>query len=478
MKQKVITRFALSPTSPLDMSGARSALYSWLYAKRFGGKFVVSIEDIDAKGATQQNKDEILDSMKWLGLDWDDLQCQSKRLDIYTKEAKRLIDEGKAFKKNGAICVTATSKKVVVKDLIRGDVEFTKLAKKNEIIISSNGTPSSNFATVVDDAKTGVTHIVKGDDLLNNTPKQVLLYKALGYKPPVYSHIPLILAADGDKKSKQDGAATAVTKYREIGYFNDAIVNYLILLGWAPIDEKAPPVPNNVDAKFNFKGKKKFDGKKKGKKGPAGKLEFSRFHYQPTFDRPKVLELKDVIKKFDLKDMNAEGIKFDFSKFNWLNGKYLNRLPSDELFNLVLLSAGDERETISKDKVFLKGVIDLFKPKASFPRDIVDMSGYCFNDDFEYAPAVKKVLGKSLTKQFKKFRKLFEDQKTFKADKLEAAFKTLCIKQKFRIGPLFLPLRTAISGAKSGPSIFRIMTLIGKKRSLARIDRLIARWGK
>lgn len=422
---QVKTRFAPSPTGWLHIGGARTALFSWLYARRNGGKFLLRIEDTDTQRSTKEFEEEILDSMKWLGLDWDELEYQSERFDLYRQEAARLVKEGKAYEKDGATFIPVRFDSLVVHDLIRGDVEFKELPKEEEVIIKSDGAATFNFANVVDDSLMGVTHVVRGEDHLPNTPKQLLMYQALGYKAPVYAHLPMILAQEGGKMSKRHGA-TAVTEYRRMGYINKAIVNYLLLLGWSPKDDR------------------------------------------------EILELKEAIEIFDLKDINKSNAKFDLAKLNWMNNQYLNMMPGQELAEKV--AADLQNKGISADSSQIDQVIAMFKDRAGFVHEIAEQSVFLFTEEVTFGPDAEKVLANSMKEEFSALKEVFQKAGSFKAHDLELQVKTFCQAENYKVGKIFLPLRIALTGVKGGPGIFEIAEFLGKDKVLARIKRLIDAW--
>lgn len=424
----VKTRFAPSPTGWLHIGGARTALFSWLYARHFGGQFVLRVEDTDIERSTKEFENEILDSMKWLGLDWDQLEYQSKRFDIYKQEAQRLVDEGKAYEKDGAIFIPVKFDEIIVKDLIRGDVKFTELPKDEEVIIKSNGSPAFNFANAVDDGQMGITHVVRGEDHLPNTPKQILMYKALGYEAPTYAHLPMILAAEGGKMSKRHGA-TAVTEYREKGFMSKAIVNYLLLLGWSPKDDR------------------------------------------------DIIDLQEAIKIFDLKDINKSGAKFDLKKLSWFNNQYLSQTDTEDLYPMVKKQMAD-KGILCQDEIYIKKVIDLFKERANFLHEIVEMSDYIFDDEFEYTEGVAKVLTKPMIKEFETLIVKVQELADFSHNSIEAAFSRTAEALEMKVTKVFLPMRTALSGRKGGPGIFEIAEILGKEKTIARMQRLLDVWKK
>jgi len=248
----VKVRFAPSPTGYLHIGGARTALFNWMYAKAVGGQFVLRIEDTDQQRSKKEFEDEILDSMKWLGLDWDDLVYQSKRFDIYKEHAQKLLEEEKAYKDGDAILLKILPQEVKIYDLIRGEITFDtsnfivrnddgspvlnedgSARLKDEVLIKADGSPSYSFCCAIDDALMGITCVIRGEDHISNTPKQIVIYQALGFKVPKFAHLPLILDDSGGRLSKRTGAV-AVSDYQKQGFLPEALVNYLMLLGWSP----------------------------------------------------------------------------------------------------------------------------------------------------------------------------------------------------------------------------------------------------
>ena len=233
----VRVRFAPSPTGYLHIGGGRTALFNWLFARSKGGKFVLRIEDTDQPRSKKEFLDEILFSLDWLGFNWDEIYYQSQRFDIYREYAQKLLQSGLAYleksEKGEAIIFKVTPQKVQVKDLIRGGIEFDAETIKDQVLIKSDGTPTYNFACVVDDASMNITHVIRGDDHISNTPKQILLYQALNFTVPEFAHLPLIMGTEGGRLSKRTGA-TAISDYRKMGYLPQALVNYLLLLSWSP----------------------------------------------------------------------------------------------------------------------------------------------------------------------------------------------------------------------------------------------------
>ncbi|MDD6958848.1 MAG: glutamate--tRNA ligase, partial [Dialister sp.] len=336
MEKKLKVRFAPSPTGPFHIGGARSALFNWLVARHADGTFLVRIEDTDLKRSTKESEENIKDSLKWLGMNWDEgidvggphgPYRQTERLDLYKKEVQRLLDEGKAYycycsaeeleksrkaqldagktpiydehcrhlTEEEKAKYEAEGRKPVVRlkvrkdgvfafdDMVRGHVEFQAAGVGDFIIMKSDGIPVYNFAVVIDDAFMEVTHVIRAEEHLSNTPRQLAIYEALGYKPPKFGHISLILGEDHKKMSKRHGA-TSVTEYRNMGYLPEAVVNYLALLGWTPKGEQ------------------------------------------------EIFTEEELIKQFSMKRVSSNDAVFDINKLNWINFQYMKKLDADQLY--------------------------------------------------------------------------------------------------------------------------------------------------
>ncbi|MDD5438705.1 MAG: glutamate--tRNA ligase family protein [Candidatus Omnitrophica bacterium] len=235
MSDQIRVRFAPSPTGYLHLGSGRTALFNWLYARRTGGKFIIRIEDTDRERSKKEFLDEILEDLKWLGLDWDEGPFfQSERNELYRQAAEKLVDKGVAYREGNAIIFKVQAGRTIkIPDIIHGDIEFKTDEIKDQVLIKSDGSPAYNFSCVVDDDLMGITHIIRGDDHISNTPKQILFYEALGLKQPRFAHMPLMMGKDGAKLSKRHGGVS-VTEYKEEGFLPEALTNYLILLGWSP----------------------------------------------------------------------------------------------------------------------------------------------------------------------------------------------------------------------------------------------------
>ena len=288
MSSNVKVRFAPSPTGYLHIGGARTALFNWLFARHNKGIFLLRIEDTDQQRSTEEATHAILDSMKWLGLDWDEgPHFQSQRLSIYKQYAEKLVAHGKAFydtdeEGRKAIRFKMQDGVTEINDLIHGAITFDASLIEDFVILKADGFPTYNFACVVDDAEMGITHIIRGDDHISNTPKQIALYNAFGFKMPEFAHIPMILGEDGSRLSKRHGA-TSVTEYRDKGYLPHALVNFLALLGWSPGNDQ------------------------------------------------EIISIQEMIEKFTLKRVNKTSAQFNNTKLDWMNGQYIKNTPIEHL---------------------------------------------------------------------------------------------------------------------------------------------------
>ncbi len=278
----VRVRFAPSPTGYLHIGGARTALFNWMYAKSQGGQFILRIEDTDQVRSKNEYFEEILDSMKWLGLTWDEFYKQSDRFELYRQYAHQLLTEGKAYKEGEAIVLKVPPKSIKMYDVIRGEIVVDTQEIKDQVLMKSDGSPTYSFACVVDDALMAISCVIRGEDHISNTPKQILIYEALGFKIPKFAHLPLILDPEGGRMSKRAGA-TAVTEYRTQGFLPEAIVNYLMLLGWSP--------GNNQEK----------------------------------------ITMASALKAFSIKKINKAGAAFSLDKLKWLNGQYIKEADTAQI---------------------------------------------------------------------------------------------------------------------------------------------------
>ncbi|MFH1856865.1 MAG: glutamate--tRNA ligase [Candidatus Omnitrophota bacterium] len=425
--QKIRVRFAPSPTGFLHLGSARTALFNWLYARHTGGTFVLRIEDTDKERSKTEYLDEILEDLKWMGIDWDEGPLfQSQRVDMYKKAALRLLEEGLAYKEGEAIIYKVPKDRVVkIDDLIHGEIQFNTNEIKDQVLMKSDGSAAYNFACVVDDADLGITHIIRGDDHISNTPKQIMFYEVLGLQCPRFAHMPLMMGKDGAKLSKRHGGVS-VSEYKQEGFLPEAMVNYLMLLGWSPGEGK------------------------------------------------EIITLKEAVKYFDVKDINNVQAKFDIDKLRWINGEYIKQKPVDELFQLLrekLLTAGIITGDI--DKEYLLNIIKLYQTRFKTFDEFIMLTRCFFSDDYPVdEKARQKHLGNEegvgLLKKFSVFLSALED---FSAVKIEEVCRELCEKEEVKAAKLIHPVRIAVSGISTGAGLFEMMELLGKDKTLVRIKK-------
>ncbi len=475
----VKVRFAPSPTGYLHIGGARTALFNYLYARHNNGKFVLRIEDTDKERSTKESEVEILESMKWLGLNWDEgpgvsaddsMYYQTRRLDVYHKYAEKLLSEGKAYKcfctkeeldadrkkaeaekrafKYDGKCGRLSAEEVkaneaagkpfvvrirveqtgetIVKDIVRGDVKVQNSTLDDVIILRTDKMPIYNFVVVVDDVEMGITHVIRGEDHLSNTPKQIHIYKALGFPMPEFAHIPLILGQDKSKLSKRHGE-TSVMRYKELGYLPEALVNYLALLGWSP---------DNEDTIFS---------------------------------------MEQLIEKFALDRVHKSGAMFDNKKLMYINGVHIRGKSADELTKMCvpyLIKDGVITEDDVKNRYdFVKHTVVLQQEKLQVLSEISALSSYFYKDEYEMNEDAAKVWEKNAAERVKIleiFKKIVEETGVDKVkveERLKADMEAAGIKAK----AFMHVIRVVLSGTTMGPGLFDIVETLGKDKCLKRI---------
>ncbi len=459
----VRTRFAPSPTGFLHVGGARTALFSWLYARHCGGQFVLRIEDTDRERSTQPAIDAILESMQWLKLNWDEGPFyQTKRFDRYQQVIDQLLAEGKAYKcycskerleqmreeqmKQGikprydGRCRDSheehspdepyvvrfknpTEGTVAFDDMVKGHIEFANSELDDFIIQRSDGTPTYNFCVVVDDADMGITHVIRGDDHVNNTPRQINLYKALGVPVPVFCHVAMILGDDGTKLSKRHGAVS-VMQYREDGYLPEALVNYLVRLGWAHGDQEIFSVP-------------------------------------------------EMVEYFSLDAISKSASSFNTKKLDWLNAHYMKTLPAEEVaaelsWHLQRLDAD-----LSKGPD-PKLVVRCYAERTHTLKEMAQKA-LCYYQDFsEYDPAgVKKWMKEGSVQVLRDAYAVLSAAPAWEAEPLDVALSDLAARLEIGMGKVGQPLRIALTGSAMSPGIGDTLVLCGRERALERISKAI-----
>jgi glutamyl-tRNA synthetase len=414
-------RFAPSPTGVLHIGGARTALYNWLLARGSGGTFVLRIEDTDRERSTPENVEQILDALRWLELDWDEGPIsQAERRPEHSAAIERLLESGAAYEDDGAIRLRVPAAgETVVTDLIRGDITFPHSAIDDFVIRRSDGSPLYNLAVAVDDRDMGITHVVRGDDHISNTPRQVMILRALDAAPPLFAHLPLLHGPDGKKLSKRHGAAS-VQELREAGYLPEAVRNYVSLLGWG-YDEST------------------------------------------TF-----MSTGELIERFDLSRVSRNPAVFDEQKLRWMNGRYLRDLSPDDLrFRL---------ETLSGRQVTPEAVA-ISQEKMQTLADFWPLAGFLVERPAEYdEKAWSKVMSDGAPERLRSARSALEAaQEPFGAEQVEEALRGVVERLEVKPRDVFQPIRVAITGTTVSPGIFESVAALGRDETLARIDAALAR---
>ena len=433
-KSNVRVRFAPSPTGYLHVGSARTALFNWFFAKSKNGLFFLRIEDTDKKRSKKKYLDEILESLKWLGLLWDEKPYyQAKRMRFYGRYVKNLMEEGKAYSvKGGAIFFKMPKDKVIIDDIIHGPIEFDNTLQEDLVLVKSDGSPTYNFACVVDDIEMGITHVIRGDDHISNTPKQIALYQALEVKLPQFAHIPLILGEDRSRLSKRHGA-TSISEYRETGYLPEGLMNYLALLGWSPGDNR------------------------------------------------EVVPREEIIKLFSLKRVGKTSAVFDENKLNWINGQHIKRTDTDELIRLIkpyLKKRGFLKKGLNIKS--LKNIVRLFKARIKILSSFCDQTEYLFTSKVKYdREAVKKFLRRRELKViFGLLIKDLEAVSPFSTERIEKCCRDLIQRLGIGGGDLIHPVRVAITGKSVSPGLFDVIHLLGKRKTIQRLCQAMKKYCK
>lgn len=469
MSEEIRVRFAPSPTGHLHVGGARTALFNWLFARNLGGKFILRIEDTDRSRSTDEYIASIIEGMKWLGLDWDEGPYrQTDRFDAYRKHAEEFLKVGKAYRcyctaeeldarREEAIAAghtpsydrrcrkltepiegkpfsirfkTPTEGETIVSDIIRGHVTFENSQLDDLIIVRSDGTPTYNFCVVVDDYEMRITHVVRGDDHLNNTPRQVHIYRALGYDVPRFAHLPMILGADKTRLSKRHGA-TSVLAYRDTGHIPEALVNYLVRLGWSHGDQEV---------------------------------------FTPA----------ELIKFFSLEHIGKSASVFNPEKLLWLNAEYMKLLPPARIYELIrpfLIEQGTITPETTFDPVWMARAIGTLTERSKTLLDLAGAMRYYITDTVEIDPKAKeKHLTATSAGYLKEVLAAIEPLE-FNAHALEPAVHGLAEKLAVKLGAIAQPVRVALTGGTQSAGIFEVLEIVGRERAINRIKSAIEQAG-
>lgn len=421
----VRVRFAPSPTGKLHVGSARTALFNWLFAKHHQGTFILRIEDTDQKRSNADFLEDIYASLTFLGIHADEGPLfQSQRLALYQEHAERLLQSGQAAHQDGAVVFAVPPKPVTFNDLLRGPITVDTMLFQTLVLMKSDGSPTYNFACVVDDALMKISHVIRGDDHIANTPKQVVLYEALGFPLPVFAHIPLIVGTDRARLSKRFGA-TSVDEYRQVGYLPEAFVNYLALLGWAP----------------------------------GGNRE--------------LMPPKELIQLFDLTKVRKTAAFFDLHKLDWLNGQYIKRLPASKLAQLLaerLIAKGWLKPHY--DRAWLERIAVLVQDRMRVLEDIEEEHGFFFKEPLEYQDeAVAKFLRQNgIGLRLLELKKRLSALSAFDAKVIEDTTRAFIAEQQLKPKALVHPVRVAVTGRSVSPPLFETMSIIGQPAVLSRLE--------
>jgi len=463
-------RFAPSPTGYLHIGGARTALFNWLFARHQGGKFILRIEDTDLKRNTEEAAAAIYEGLRWLELNWDEgphvggkfgPYFQSERTDIYERYLKKLQDDGHIFEDQGALRFRSPREHVVVDDLVCGKIDFdlTNPGTHPDMTVRRpDGSWIFHFVNVIDDIEMKISHVIRGEDHLSNTPKHIELYRALGATPPRFAHIPLILNHDGSKMSKRDEGARVAT-YIEQGYVPEAVCNYLCLLGWSPKDNR------------------------------------------------EKINIEEVVKLFELDKINRRNAAFDRDKCFWLNGQYIAQMSLERFVELarpflqragIVAPVGRDEPALSgverveptksidgsaerrpTDEAYLREILAIVKEKIKLLSELPEWTSYFFTEAYEFDPdAVEKVFAKpEAATRLSALRDEFRKIDNWNVEAIESSLKALAQKLGCKTGDLVHPARVAVSGRSVGPSLYHMLEVMGKERVLARFEHMLASLG-
>lgn len=435
----VRTRFAPSPTGHVHIGNIRAAIFGWLFGRHEGGRFLLRIEDTDRERSTPEAVRTVLDAMTWLGLDWDEEPLyQSTRTAAHLAAAEQLLAKGLAYKedkggtgKGEAILFRMPGKDMAFHDEIKGDLHKAAADMKDFVIVRSNGTPVFHLANVVDDVHMGITHIIRGDDHIENTYRHVALFEALGAPVPKYAHLPMIVNQQGKPYSKRDGAAY-VGEFKERGILAAALFNYLALLGWSPGGDR------------------------------------------------EVMTRDEMVKLFTLDRVQSSPAQMDLKKLEWMNGVYVRAMPKTALkaeCRKAMEARGLWNDSITDD--YFGKVVEVMGDRIKMFPDVAAHASYFFTDDYAYDD---KAVAKRLKKEgaIDKLREVaarYAALTEFTAATTEAALRALAQEKGAGAGEYVHPVRVAVSGAGEGPSLFHMLELLGKERVMKRIGRTLERYG-
>ena len=420
----VKVRFAPSPTGFLHIGGVRTALFNWLFARHHGGEFLLRIENTDRSRELEQSVEQIQSSLAWLGLDWDgEVAFQLDRLERHREVARALVAEGKAYEDEGAIRLRAPDEGTTAwEDVVKGRIEVENRTVEDVVLLRSDGTPTYNFAAPVDDADSAITHVIRGEDHVSNTPKQILLLEAMGAALPEYAHVPNVFGTDGRKLSKRHGAVS-LEEFRREGYIAPALMNYLALLGWS------------------------YD------------------------DKTTLFSRDELVRHFTLQRVGTSPAVFDYAKLEWMNGVYLRALAPEEYAQTLLAYLREQGS--DWDEELVRRSVPLVQEKIATLGEYPSFAGFLFQyvePDAAELDGAGPVLAEA--------RKELAAVEPFDAERIEAALRALAERIGLKPRQAFQPIRVAVTGSKISPGLFESIELLGREESLTRLDAALSAAGE
>jgi glutamyl-tRNA synthetase len=409
---------APSPTGFLHIGGVRTFLFNWLFARGRGGECLLRIENTDTSREVEEATEQIQRSLEWVGIDWDGpVTFQLDRMERCQQEARRLVEEGKAYEDDGAIRFRMPDEGTTAwEDAIRGRIEFPNEELEDVVVVRSDGRPTYNFASPVEDWLDGITHVIRGDDHISNTPKQIQILTALGAEIPTYAHVPMINGPDGKRLSKRHGSVS-VDDFRAAGYLPETIMNFVALLGWAPDGETT------------------------------------------------IMSRDELVERFSLERVGASPATFDYDKLDWMNGVYLRELPPQEYADRLVAYLREQGFDWDEERV--RAAAPLVQEKIVKLGEFPDFAGFLFHEvEPDPAQLDRDVLAAAT--------EALEQVGPWTAEQLEPALKQLCERLGLKPRQAFAPIRVAVTGSKISPGLYESLELLGREESLARLKRAAA----
>jgi glutamyl-tRNA synthetase len=412
-----VVRFAPSPTGRLHIGGVHTALFNWLFARHEGGEFRLRIENTDTSREVAEATEQIQESLRWLGLDWDaEVTFQLDRMERCREEAQRLLAEGTAYEDEGAIRVRMPDEGVTAwDDLIRGRIEYPNDKLEDLVLVRADGRPTYNFASPIEDWLDGITHVLRGDDHISNTPKQIRILEALGAPLPGYGHLGNIFGPDGKKLSKRHGSVS-VEDFRADGYLPDALVNFLALLGWS------------------------YD------------------------DKTTIMSREELVERFTLDRVGSSPATFDYAKLDWMNGVYLRALDPDGYASALLTWLREQG--YDWDEQVVRATVPLVQEKIAKFSEFPAFAGFLFGE----VEADRALLDGSAP-VLEEAERALADVEPFAAEPIEQALRALAERMELKPSDAFQPIRVAVTGSRVSPGLFESIELLGRERTLERLSR-------